>query len=93
MLSNHMNYMYFDKPYTVVPIPFSTLYHTIPILNNRNRYPSENIVGKGGNAGIQHFVSFSTVFSTLFKDKVAFFEPQLICRLHIVPTWMSLKCC
>ena len=43
-----------------------TLYHTIPTFNNpppRNK-PFENIVGKGENAGNQHFLLFPHFFST-----------------------------
>ena len=41
-----------------------TLYHTMQLLTILRKTPFENIVGKGKNAGNQHFLR-STMFSTL----------------------------
>ena len=35
-----------------------TLYHTIPTFNDLKKNPLENIMGKGENAGNQHFLLF-----------------------------------
>ena len=42
-----------------------TLSHTIPTFNDPKEEALENTVGKGENAGNQHFSPFTTVFSTL----------------------------
>ena len=39
-----------------------TLYHTIPTFNDPEREPFEKLVGKGENAGNQHFVLFPQGF-------------------------------
>ena len=44
-----------------------TLYHTIP---TQRKKALENTVGKGENAGNQHFLLFPTVFSTLSKREI-----------------------
>ena len=41
-----------------------SLYHTIPTFTTMRKKPLENIVGKGENAGSQHFLLFPTMFST-----------------------------
>ena len=47
--------------------PLLTLYHTIPTFKEK---PFENIVGKEESAGNQHFLPFSTMFSTLLRTKI-----------------------
>ena len=42
-----------------------TLYYTVPTLNDCEKKSFENIVGKGENAGNQHFFPFPKLFSTL----------------------------
>ena len=49
-----------------------TLYHTILTFNDPRKKPLENIVGKGENAGNQHFLLFPTLFSTLSKTNFKF---------------------
>ena len=44
-----------------------TLYHTIPTLTTLRKKPIENIVGKGENAGNQHFLLFPMMFYILSK--------------------------
>ena len=40
------------------PLASLTLYHTIPTFNDPKKKPFENIMGKGENAGNQHFLLF-----------------------------------
>ena len=47
-----------------------TLHHTILTFNDPERVVLENIVGKGENAGKQHFLLFPTMFSTLSNTEV-----------------------
>ena len=47
-----------------------TLYDTIPTFNDLNKKAVENIVGKGENAGNQHFLLFPRAFSTLAKTHI-----------------------
>ena len=42
-----------------------TLYHTMTNFDAPEKKPFENIVGKGENAGNQHFSTFPTIFSIL----------------------------
>ena len=44
-----------------------TLYHTI-LTNDPGKKPSENIVGKGENAGNQHFLIFPQCFLPVLKE-------------------------
>ena len=44
-----------------------TLYHKIPNSNNAEDEASENTVGKGENAGNQHFLLFSHCFLPFFE--------------------------
>ena len=50
-----------------------TLYHKIPIFNNLKKKPLENIVGKGENAGNQHFHLFPQCF-LLFPKQISIFD-------------------
>ena len=45
----------------------------------------ENIVGKGENAGSQHFLIFPQCF-LLFQGQILPYQPSLICRLQILST-------
>ena len=51
----------------------------------------ENIVGKGENAGNQHFLLFPTVFYPS-HDKLEIFE-SLFCRLQMLWILTSVKFC
>ena len=46
-----------------------TLYHTIPTFNDPKKKTLENTVGKGENAGNQHFLLFP-LFSTLSEREI-----------------------
>ena len=56
------------------------------------RRPLENIVGKGENAGSQHFYPFPTMFSTLLNQFLSFYE-NLFCHLQILSLWTIPKLC
>ena len=43
------------------------LYHTMTTVTTLYKKPFENIVGKGENAGNQHFLFFPTMFSILSR--------------------------
>ena len=45
-----------------------TLYHTIPTFKTLVMKPFENTVGKGENAGNQHFVLFPQCFLPFSKE-------------------------
>ena len=67
-----------------------TLYHTIPTFNDPEKEGFENIVGKGENAGNQHFLQFPQCLLTLPK-LISNFEPYSFCRLQMLSNWTSLK--
>ena len=50
----------------------------------------ENIVGKGENAGNQHFLLFPQCFLP-FLTQSSTFESHLICRLQMLSIWTGLK--
>ena len=50
----------------------------------------ENIVGKGENAGNQHFLLLPSMLSPLLETS---FNPHLICRLQMPTIWTCLKFC
>ena len=52
----------------------------------------ENIVGKGKNAGNQHFVLFPQCFLP-FTKQIPNFHLYLFSRLHMLLMKTSLKCC
>ena len=54
--------------------------------------PFENIVGKGENAGNQHFLRFPPCF-LLFPRQILIFQSHLFCRLQMLPIWTSLEFC
>ena len=45
--------------------------------------PFENIVGKGENAGNQHFLLFLQCF-LLFPKQISIFQSHLFCRLQML---------
>ena len=49
-----------------------SLYHTVPTLRMK---PLENIMGKGENAGNQHFLLFPTMFYSLSKIEITIYVP------------------
>ena len=48
----------------------------------------ENIVGKGENAGTQHFLLFKHCFQPI-KRQISQFELYLICHLKVLSFWAS----
>ena len=53
--------------------------------------PLENIVGKGENAGYQHFLLFPQCFLPIPKLP-SVFNYILFCHLQMLSVWTSLKC-
>ena len=68
---------------------FTTKSRFLTTLRNR---PLENIVGKGENAGNQHFLLFPQCFLP-FPKRILTFQPNLICLLQMLSTSTSLKIC
>ena len=60
------------------------------MLTNLKKKAFENIVGKGENAGNQHFLLFPTTFSTLSKREIMS-ATFVICKM--LSNWSSLKFC
>ena len=54
------------------------------------RKPLENIVGKGENAGNQHFLLFPQCFLP-FPKQIPISQSHLYCRLQMLSIWTSLK--
>ena len=54
-----------------------TLYHTIKLLTIQKKKPFENIVGKGENAGYQHFLLFLQRFLPIPK-RICFLDTFLL---------------
>ena len=69
-----------------------TLYHTILTSKDPWKKLSENIVGKGENAGNQHFLLFPQSFLS-FPRQISIFQSHFFCRLQMLPIWTSLKFC
>ena len=66
-----------------------TLYHTISTFNDLGeKKPFENIVGKGENAGHQHFLLFPQFFAALAKGQQAIVKA--LCPLC---THLSVRLC
>ena len=60
------------------------------LLRTPEKKPFENIVGKGENAGNQHFLIFQQCFPPI--PKIIFvFKLHLFCHLQMVSIWTSLK--
>ena len=54
--------------------------------------PFENTVGKGENAGDQHFLLFPQCFLP-FPKEISIFQSHLFCCLQGLSIWTSLKIC
>ena len=54
--------------------------------------PFENIVGKGENAGHQHFLLFPQCFLP-FPKEISIFQSNLLCRLLVLSSWTSVRIC
>ena len=57
-----------------------------------NKKSFEIIVGKGENAGKQHFLLFPPRFLP-FQKQISILESHLFCRLQILPIRTGLKFC
>ena len=66
-----------------VPHDCLTLYHTILTVNDPEKEGLENIVGKGENAGYQHFVIFPQCFLPLQRH-ISIFQSHLFCHLQML---------
>ena len=62
------------------------------LLTTLYKKPFENIVGKGENAGNQHFLLFPKCF-LLFPKQISVFQSHLFCRLKMLSIWTSLSFC
>ena len=69
---------------------YLTLYHTIPTFKKLGKKPFENIVGKGENAGHQHFLLFSQCFLP-FPKQISILWSHLFCRLQMLSNWTGLQ--
>ena len=54
--------------------------------------PFENFVGKGENAGNQHFLLFLQCFLP-FSEQISVLQSHLFCRQQMLSIWTSLKIC
>ena len=50
----------------------------------------ENIVGKGENAGSQHFLLFPQCFIP-FSKQISMLDSRLFCHVQVFLVWASLK--
>ena len=71
--------------------PILTLYHTVLTFKDPKK-AFENIVGKGENAGNQHFLIFPQYFLP-FSKQVLICQSNLFFHLQILSIWTILKCC
>ena len=65
---------------------------TIPTFNDPEKETFENIVGKGENAGNQHFLLFPQCFLPI-PNRISGFNLHLFCGLQMLSVWTSLKIC
>ena len=73
-----------------VGIIWLKLYQTIPLLTTLRKKPFKSIVGKGENAGKQHFLLFPQCFLSVPKQCLIL-KSHLICSLQSLSNWTSLK--
>ena len=66
-----------------------TFYRTIPTLNDPKMEAFENILGKGENAGNQHFLLIPKCFLP-FPKQISIFGSHLFCFLQMLSIWTSL---
>ena len=62
------------------------------LLTTLRKKPFKNIVGKGENAGNQHFLLFPACFLP-FPNQFSIFQSHIFCRLQMLSIWTSLKFC
>ena len=71
----------------------SCIFDSLPqsrLLMMLRKRPFENIVGKGENAGNQHFLLFPQCFLP-FPNQISIFHFHLSCLLQILPFWNQSK--
>ena len=61
------------------------------LLTTLKKKAFENNVGKGENAGNQHFLLFPTLLT--FPKQTLLFQSHLFGRLEMLSIWTSLKIC
>ena len=71
---------------------FNPLPHSPDFQRPPRKKPFENIVGKGENAGNQHFLLFPQCFLSYQRQKPSF-ELHLFCRLQMPSIWSHPKFC
>ena len=69
-----------------------TLYQKSRLLTLLEKKALENIVGKGENAGNQHFLLFPQWF-LLFPAQISIFESELLHHRQMFTIWTCLKFC
>ena len=69
-----------------------TFYHIVQTFTTLYKKTFENIVGKGENAGNQHFPLFPQSFPP-FPKEISSFHSHLLCHLQMLSIWTSLKFC
>ena len=62
------------------------------LITTCRKMPFERTVGKGENAGKQHFLLFPQCFLLYQEEKLSFLQ-HLICRLQMLWVWASPKFC
>ena len=78
-----------------IPVHISVIYplaHTATIDKPGEKKPFKNIVGKGENAGLQHFLLFPQFFYPCPKQLSAL-HLYLFCRLQMLSVWTSQTFC
>ena len=63
-------------------------YHTIQTFNTSGKEAFKNIVGKGENAGNQHFLLSPQCFPSIPK-RISVFKLHLFCHLQMFSIWTS----
>ena len=88
-----MYYFYLSTLQTSFPRHL-TLYHKMPNFNDseKKKKTYQNIMGKGENAGNQHFLLFPPCFLP-FSKEISIFQSNLFCRLQMLSIWTCLKFC
>ena len=84
------NYFHHNRAYKV---PLRKLFTTqSTLLTTLKQMVFENIMGKGENAGNQHFLLFPQCFLP-FENQFSILQPHLFCRLQMPSIWTSLRFC
>ena len=73
-------------------VSFNSWPHNPDFLTTLRKKTFENIVGKGENAGNQHFLLFPQCFLPIQRRKSSL-ELHLFCRLQMLSIWTVLEFC